>query len=421
MYTSVAHAFCIVAPTLEHAHTHKICNLDTYNQRLWCRTENFCHVVRHGCAGIWLATGADDAEVGKLFDHKQLLQETSTGDGERHHHHHHHHHHHGEGFLLSCLRVFEADCTIESDKLSLVAPFLGLYAEIFASHGKAAVSTSGEPLADASSAMVAEAFASLATSAAGAVASVAHPGAGDASSNAGDAPDDTRDMAADSLDTGGDKGGAASTDLQTVQFIMRELAHNKDEIFPPTFTMTIKDPHTGEEVRKQHTLFGAPECAHSGHWRGRTSVPQYASLGHCRLKRARRDEPPTQRGPHSLTAPAWWANAGELTNKIERFITENEHVRKELVSRRHAFHNKVSSVGDAVLLARRQERLRHWSHSSTLSSDNGASASSSERSVAKSLHANQVDVIMAQDEMSKDGITKVSTSLWSKVAVAETV
>ena len=46
MYTSVAHAFCIVAPSLTHeAHATPL-DVHSYNRRLWCRVENFCHSVR---------------------------------------------------------------------------------------------------------------------------------------------------------------------------------------------------------------------------------------------------------------------------------------------------------------------------------------------------------------------------------------
>ena len=121
-YTSVANAFCIVAPPLTHEHTKQLCDLQTYNRRLWCRTENFCHTLRHGCDDIWVATSPTSCS--KLFARRKG-DGASDGDGE-----------HGDGggraFLQQNLRVFEGDCTVEADKLQLMPPFLGLYAEIYA-------------------------------------------------------------------------------------------------------------------------------------------------------------------------------------------------------------------------------------------------------------------------------------------------
>ena len=34
-YASSAHAFVIVAPTVMHASTGKLCNVETYNKRMW--------------------------------------------------------------------------------------------------------------------------------------------------------------------------------------------------------------------------------------------------------------------------------------------------------------------------------------------------------------------------------------------------
>lgn len=107
MYTSVAHAFCIVAPPLTHHNTNELCDLTTYNRRLWCRCENFCHAVRHGCHGIWLATSP--AACTKLFPEDRgtsvladSLEETPTSTVRIQ----------ARDFLLSNLRVFEADCTV---------------------------------------------------------------------------------------------------------------------------------------------------------------------------------------------------------------------------------------------------------------------------------------------------------------------
>lgn len=102
-YASVAHAFAIVAPPVAHRETGQPLDATTYNRRMWCRTENLCHTLRHGTHSMWLA---DSAGVSRLE--------------------------HDQGFLKANLRVFEAEATVEEDKLSLVLPVLGLYAELYA-------------------------------------------------------------------------------------------------------------------------------------------------------------------------------------------------------------------------------------------------------------------------------------------------
>jgi hypothetical protein len=71
-----------------------------------CRAENLCHSLRHGIEDMWVATSTDD--VSKLKD-----------DDE---------------FMTSNLRVMQGEATREEDKLTLVLPILGLYAEVFANH-----------------------------------------------------------------------------------------------------------------------------------------------------------------------------------------------------------------------------------------------------------------------------------------------
>jgi len=197
MYTSVANAFCIVAPPLTHEHTKQLCDLQTYNRRLWCRTENFCHTLRHGCDDIWVATSPTSCS--KLFARRKG-DGASDGDGE-----------HGDGggraFLQQNLRVFEGDCTVEADKLQLMPPFLGLYAEIYAL-----------------------AYARLAAQ---------------VTSAEGSAEDDSSSIHPEST------AGSSK-----VSWVMSELLRHKDAIFPPTITMRVKDEVTGEEEAKEVTLFG---------------------------------------------------------------------------------------------------------------------------------------------------------------------
>ena len=104
-YCAAAHAFIICAPTTVHADTGKVCDVASYQRRMWCRCEQLCHVMRKGTSSMWCATTVDDCKpLGEL----------------------------GREWLMAVLRVFEGDVTEEKDKLSIVLPILGLYAEMYA-------------------------------------------------------------------------------------------------------------------------------------------------------------------------------------------------------------------------------------------------------------------------------------------------
>ena len=103
-YAAVAHAFVIVAPPL--AIDGMARDVATYNRRMWCRAENLAFSLRNGVAQMWVATGPTMAEC-----------MPQSNDAE---------------FMRSNLRVFQGEATDERDKLSLVVPILGLYAELYA-------------------------------------------------------------------------------------------------------------------------------------------------------------------------------------------------------------------------------------------------------------------------------------------------
>lgn len=105
-YASVAHAFVIVAPPVIHADTKLPCNVSTYNKRMWCRAENLAHSLRNGTHDMWVATGEGKGDCVKQKD-----------DAD---------------FLRSNLHVFQGEATVEADKVTLVTPILGLYAELYA-------------------------------------------------------------------------------------------------------------------------------------------------------------------------------------------------------------------------------------------------------------------------------------------------
>ena len=110
-YCATAHAFIICAPTTVHKDTNKGCDTASYQRRMWCRCEQLCHALRNGTERMWVATNTSQCQpLGTL----------------------------GLDWLKPLLRVFEGDVTVEEDKLSIVAPILGLYAELYShfSHSK---------------------------------------------------------------------------------------------------------------------------------------------------------------------------------------------------------------------------------------------------------------------------------------------
>ncbi len=61
-YASCAAAFVVVAPEIHHSDTGELCNLSTYQGRMWCRAEQFCHILRNGVEHLWLATAEGRCE-----------------------------------------------------------------------------------------------------------------------------------------------------------------------------------------------------------------------------------------------------------------------------------------------------------------------------------------------------------------------
>ena len=104
MYCATAHAFIICAPRTVHKDTNQGCDTESYQRRMWCRCEQLCHALRNGTQRMWVATNTSECQpLGTL----------------------------GLDWLKPLLRVFEGDVTVEEDKLSIVAPILGLYAELY--------------------------------------------------------------------------------------------------------------------------------------------------------------------------------------------------------------------------------------------------------------------------------------------------
>jgi len=116
-YAASATYFVIVAPEALHADLDDVCDLDTYQKRMWCRTEQLCHSMRNGSERMYLAV--DDTTpivpVESDFFHESLR----VFDGE-----------------LTCCRL-EHKGMGACDRQSLVVPFLGLYGVLFRAYREA--------------------------------------------------------------------------------------------------------------------------------------------------------------------------------------------------------------------------------------------------------------------------------------------
>lgn len=109
-YASSATYFVIVAPDTPHADLDDICDLETYQRRMWCRAEQVCHSMRNGTEGMYIAVSKDRL-VPLKDDHFQ--ESLRVFDGE-----------------LTCCRL-EHKGMGACDRQSLVIPLLGLYGELF--------------------------------------------------------------------------------------------------------------------------------------------------------------------------------------------------------------------------------------------------------------------------------------------------
>jgi len=138
-YASLASEFVIVAPRMEHHDTGAPIDFNTYRRRCWCRAEQVCHILRNGLDGMWLARSAtdiqklsstrtaetlaaplDEASMSYLsgsFKSKRKDDWMTFTEEE---------------WLIESMRVFQGEVTQDMDKLALMLPILGLYAELYA-------------------------------------------------------------------------------------------------------------------------------------------------------------------------------------------------------------------------------------------------------------------------------------------------
>jgi hypothetical protein len=154
-YSSLATEFVIVAPPVVHLDTQKTCDFATYRRRAWCRAEQLCHLFRNGMDDMWLATSVERIErlhacqadnplapwparpaaaASRLKRAATAVKMSNTALAsmrvepvaevrrpmtE-------------QDWLNESVRVFQGDITKEMDKIALVQPLLGLYAELYA-------------------------------------------------------------------------------------------------------------------------------------------------------------------------------------------------------------------------------------------------------------------------------------------------
>jgi len=112
-YASVAGAFVVIAPQVQHRDLCVVCDEASYRSRMWCRAEQFAHVVRNGSENMWLA--ADDAGA-VLMEAGWVASSALDVFG---------------GELTCCRKMHEG--MERCDRESLLIPILGLYGEMYAS------------------------------------------------------------------------------------------------------------------------------------------------------------------------------------------------------------------------------------------------------------------------------------------------
>jgi hypothetical protein len=114
VYASSATYFVICAPETKHMDLDDVCDVETYQRRMWCRAEQVCHSMRNGRSGMYVASGAgkDDKFEFKPVESDFFIESLHVFNGE-----------------LTCCR-FEHKGMESCDRQSLVVPLLGLYGEL---------------------------------------------------------------------------------------------------------------------------------------------------------------------------------------------------------------------------------------------------------------------------------------------------
>jgi len=113
VYASSATYFVVAAPDTLHTSLDAVCDLDTYQRRMWCRAEQVCHSMRNGTESMFLAVSSHDNDVFLPVKPDFFRESLHVFDGE-----------------LTCCRL-EHKGMDRCDRQSLVVPILGLYGELF--------------------------------------------------------------------------------------------------------------------------------------------------------------------------------------------------------------------------------------------------------------------------------------------------
>ena len=108
-YTSSAQALLIAAPPVKHKETGARCDLLSYRKRMWCRVEQLCFIMANSIESIYVATGVEDDEIVLATEDAHMQDQHELTEG---------------------LKVFQGTATDDSDKLKLVIPLLGMYAQM---------------------------------------------------------------------------------------------------------------------------------------------------------------------------------------------------------------------------------------------------------------------------------------------------
>ncbi len=110
-YAASATYFIMVAPETMHADLDEVCDIDTYQERVWTRVEQVCHAMRNGTEGIFITKGkASPLEKVK----REFFNESfRMFEGE-----------------LTCCRLEHKGMAL-CDRQCLVVPLLGLYGELY--------------------------------------------------------------------------------------------------------------------------------------------------------------------------------------------------------------------------------------------------------------------------------------------------
>mmetsp|Transcript_6071 Transcript_6071/g.12796 ORF Transcript_6071/g.12796 Transcript_6071/m.12796 type:complete len:1062 (-) Transcript_6071:175-3360(-) len=110
-YAASATYFIIVAPDTKHADLDEVCDIDTYQKRMWTRAEQVCHSMRNGTEGMFITKG-EELPLAKV-EHDFFKESLRVFEGE-----------------LTCCRLEHKGMSV-CDRQCLVIPLLGLFGELY--------------------------------------------------------------------------------------------------------------------------------------------------------------------------------------------------------------------------------------------------------------------------------------------------